>query len=165
MEHCQIYKQHLRQQICDLDFTSLKHCKQLNLISQCHCLPGVIDAWSPQFHINQATVLLYTAIWLLAETGNCTEPRSIDMSTVSGLIEFSLSHLGAQFAILLLGPSGRKWFGKFSLKKFKWYAYPSDSWMFIQQNSCFKCFTNGTNVNKALRTSLTCENYNSDFLD
>lgn len=127
-----IYKQHFRQQICCLDFSSLNHCKQLNLISQCHCLPGVIDAWSPQFHISQATMLLYTAIWLLAGTGNCTEPRSIDMSTVKQLnLIRPISSRGTEFAILLLGPSGRKWFGKFSLKKFKWYAYPLGSWMFI----------------------------------
>lgn len=37
--------------------------------------------------------------------------------------------------------------------------------MFIQQNSCFKCFINGSNVNKACLTSLTCENYNGDFPD
>lgn len=30
----------------------LKHCEQLNLISQDHRLPGVTDAWSPQVHIN-----------------------------------------------------------------------------------------------------------------
>lgn len=47
MEQCQIYKQHFRQQICCLDFSSFKHCEQLNLISQCHCLPGVIDAGVP----------------------------------------------------------------------------------------------------------------------
>lgn len=29
--------------------------------------------------------------------------------------------------------------------------------MFIQQNRCFKCFINGSNVNKALLTSLTYE--------
>lgn len=76
-----------------------------------------------------------------------------------------ISSRGTEFAILLLGPSGRKRFGKFSLKKFKWYAYPSGPWMFIQQNSCFKCFINGSNVNKARRTSLTCENCSGDFLD
>lgn len=77
----------------------------------------------------------------------------------------SISSWGTEFAILLVGRPARKWFGKFSLKKFKWYAYPSGSWMFIQQNSCFECFINGSNVNKAQLTSLTCENYNGDFLD
>jgi len=165
MEHCQIYKQQFRQQICCLVFSSLKHCERLNLISQCHCLPGVIDAQSPPVsHKPGHCVIVYSNLTAGRDRKRrCTQINRDVNSKLLNLI-LPISSQSTEFAILLLGPSGRKWFGKFSLKKFKRCAYPSGSPMFIQQNSCFKCFINGSNVNKALLNSFPYESYNRDFL-
>lgn len=165
MEHCQIYKQQFRQQICCSGFSSLKHCEQLNLISQCHCLPGVIDARSsPISHKPGHYVIVYSN--LTASRDRKRHWTQINRHVNSKLLNLILpiSSWSTEFAILLLGPPGRKWFGKFSLKKFKRYAYPSGPWMFIQQNGCFKCFINGSNVNKALLNSFASESHNGDFL-
>ena len=102
---------------------------------------------------------------------NCWQNRKLHWTQINRYVRRKwlnlirpISSLGTEFAVLLLGPSGRKWYGKFSLKKFKCYAYPSGSWMYIQQNSCSKRFINGSDVNKACLTSLACENYNGDVL-